>query len=341
MRFDNFIGNLKIIERLRQKLREGRFPHALIFTGPEGVGKRTCALMIAKALNCSNSGPDDFCEECSQCRKIDAGTHPDVLTLGIEEDASEIKIVQIRSLLRTLELRPLEGANKVFIIDPADAMNPASANALLKGLEEPPDNSYFILLSPNPQSLLITVRSRSQTYPFIPLTLAEMRTFSDSAQPSNYDELALRWSRGSIGNLKTLDLEALRERRAIALDFLETATRASNEEFRSLIGASADLSRSKGDFEPNMNTIAILVEDLLYLREGLAGRIVNIDLETELSRLAAEIAPAQFVRIADFLRTIEIHANNYGNRQMLTDMLALTSNAAVGKLADDIPAKSR
>ena len=334
MRFDDFIGNRKIIERLRLKLREGRFPHGLIFTGPEGVGKRTCALMLAKALNCAQAAPGEFCDECTQCRKIDAGTHPDVLTVGLEEDAAVIKIDQIRSLLQTLELRPLEGKNKVFLIDPADAMNPASANALLKGLEEPPDNSYFILLSPNPQSLLVTVRSRSQTYPFIPLTLEEMRTFSN-------DELALRWSRGSIGRLKTLDLEALRERRAIALDFLETATRAGDEDFRSLIGASADLSRTKGDFEPNMDTIAILVEDLLYLKEGVGGKIVNVDLEKELSRLADEIAPEQFLRIADFLRTIEIHANNYGNRQMLTDVLALTANTSVAKLADDIPAKSR
>jgi DNA polymerase-3 subunit delta' len=334
MRFDDFIGNRKVIERLRLKLREGRFPHGLIFTGPEGVGKRTCALMIAKALNCTQGGADEFCDACTQCRKIDAGTHPDVLTVGLEDEASEIKIAQIRALLQTLDLRPLEGKNKVFLIDPADAMNPASANSLLKGLEEPPENSYFILMSPNPQSLLITVRSRSQTYPFVPLTLEEMRTFSD-------DELALRWSRGSIGRLKTLDLEALRQRRAIALDFLETAVRAGDDDFRSLIGASADLSRSKGDFEPNMDTLAILVEDLLYLREGLADKIINVDLAKELARLAGEIPPAQFVRIADFLRTIEIHADNYGNRQMLTDVLALTSNAAVGKLADDIPAKSR
>jgi DNA polymerase-3 subunit delta' len=223
MRFDDFIGNRKVIDRLRMKLREGRFPHALIFTGPEGVGKRTCALMLAKALNCGQGGPDGFCDECTQCRKIDAGTHPDVMTLGLEEEASEIKIAQIRDLLQTLGLRPLEGANKVFIIDPAEAMNAASANALLKGLEEPPDNSYFILLSPNPQSLLITVRSRSQTYPFIPLSPTEMKAFSD-------DELALRWSRGSIGNLKTLDLAALRQRRQTALDFLETAARATDED---------------------------------------------------------------------------------------------------------------
>jgi DNA polymerase-3 subunit delta' len=326
MRFEDFIGNGRVVERLRLKLREGRFPHGLIFTGPEGVGKRTCALMVAKALNCAEPGTADFCGECTQCRKIDAGTHPDVLKLGLEDDASEIKIAQVRGLLQTLGLRPLEGRNKVFLIDPADAMNPASANALLKGLEEPPENSYFILLSPNPQSLLVTVRSRSQTYPFTPLTLDEMRTFSD-------DELALRWSRGSIGRLRTLDLQALRERRAAALDFLETAIRAGDDDFRSLIGASADLSRTKGDFESNMDTLAILVEDLLYVQEGLGGKIINVDLEKELSQLAGEIAPSQLTGIADFLRTIEVHTKNYGNRQMLTDVLALTSNAVVGKIS--------
>jgi len=334
MKFDAFIGNRKIIERLSVKLREGRFPHALIFTGPEGVGKRTCALMLAKALNCPEKGPVDFCDACAQCRKIDAGTHPDVIGIGVEEDAAEIKIAQIRDLLRTLDLRPLEGSNKVFIIDPADAMNTASANALLKGLEEPPENSYFILLSANPQSLLVTVRSRSQIYPFTPLSLEEMRSFGD-------DELALRWSRGSIGALKTLDLPNLKERRQQALEFIETAVRATDQDFRDLIGVSGDLARSKSDFESHMGTIAILMEDLLYLREGLPDRLVNSDIQKRLGDLASQLEAPQFIRIAEFLRTIEIHANKYGNRQMLTDVLAITSNLALGKLANDIPSKSR
>ena len=117
MRFDEFIGNAKVIERLRQKLRERRFPHALIFAGPEGIGKRTCALLFAKALNCPEKGPEDFCDACNQCRKIDAGIHPDVLSIGIEEEASDIRIAQIRDLLKTLSFRPLEGTHKVFIID--------------------------------------------------------------------------------------------------------------------------------------------------------------------------------------------------------------------------------
>jgi DNA polymerase-3 subunit delta' len=334
MRFADFVGNTQQIERLRSKLREGRFPHALIFAGPEGVGKRTCALMFAKALNCQEAGPDDFCDKCVQCRKINAGVHADVLKIGLEEDASEIKIAQVRDLLQLLELRPLEGTHKVFIIEPADAMNPSAANALLKGLEEPPEESHFILLTTNLQALLLTIRSRCQTYTFTPLSLQEMRRFGS-------DELALRWSRGSIGVLKSLDLDALRRRREVAVDFLETAVRAREENFRDLIGASSDLARSKSDFETNMDTVAVLLEDLLYINEGLPERIVNVDLAGRLQALAKDLPTGQFVRMAEFLRTIEIHLNTYGNRQMLTDVLALTSNAALGKIANDNASKSR
>jgi DNA polymerase-3 subunit delta' len=334
MRFEDFIGNARVISRLRKKLREDRFPHALILAGPEGVGKRSCAILLAKALNCLERGPEDFCDTCSQCRKIDAGVHSDVLFIGLEEETAEIKIGQIRDLLQTLGMRPLEGSRKVFIIDPADAMNPAAANALLKGLEEPPDDSHFILLAANPQSLLLTVRSRCQSYPFAPLTLDEMRRFSG-------DELAIRWSRGSIGTLKKVDLETLRLRRDAALDFIETAVRARDEHFRELISASADLARAKNEFESNLDAIAVLMEDLLYIREGVPQRIVNVDLEARLKKLADDMAPPQFVRVAEFLRTIEVHLNNYGNRQMLTDVLALTANAVLDKIANDNTGKSR
>jgi DNA polymerase III subunit delta' len=334
MRFEDFVGNSKLIARLRTKLREGRFPHGLIFAGPDGVGKRTCALLLAKALNCPERGPDDFCDDCTQCRKINAGVHADVLTLGLEEEASEIKISQIRDLLELLELRPLEGTHKVFIIDPADDMNAAAANALLKGLEEPPEESHFILVSSNAQSLLATIRSRCQTYTFTPLTLEDMRRFGGN-------ELALRWARGSIGLLRTLDIDELRQRREAAIDFLETAARAKEEQFRDLVAASSDIARAKSDFESNLSTIAVVLEDLLYIAEGVPEKMMNIDLEPRLRKLANDLPAAQLARIVEFLRTIEIHLNTHGNRQMLTDVLALTSNPMVSKIGNDNAVKSR
>ena len=84
------------------------------------------------------------------------------MTITVEEDASQIKIAQVRHILSMLGLQPLEGRNKIFIIDPADKMNAEAANALLKGLEEPPENSFFVLVTVNVHELLLTVRSRSQ-----------------------------------------------------------------------------------------------------------------------------------------------------------------------------------
>jgi DNA polymerase-3 subunit delta' len=337
MRFEEFIGNPTVISRLCTRLREGRFPHGLLFAGPEGVGKRTCALMLAKALNCPEAGPNDFCDSCAQCRKIDAGVHADVVIVQPEEVGSAIKIAQVRDLLQTLSLRPMEGTHKVYIIDPADSLNDAASNALLKGLEEPPEDTSFILVSSNPQALLATVRSRCQTYAFAPLTLQELRSFSS-------DELALRWARGSIGFLKSVDLPTLHQRRDAALDFLETAIQAKEEQFADVIAASADLARSKVEFEPHLNSIAVLAEDVLYIREGMADRIVNIDLRQRLEKLAASMEPDQFVRVADFLRTIEINLERNVNRQMLMDSLALMANAGLQslvKIANDNPSKSR
>src|SRR5438874_6735440 len=115
MLFEAFIGNRKIIERLRRKLREDRFPHGVIFSGPEGIGKHTCALMVAKALNCLRAQPGNFCDECSSCRKINSGSLADVRKISVDDEATQIKIAQIRDVLRMLNLRPLEGRNKVFI----------------------------------------------------------------------------------------------------------------------------------------------------------------------------------------------------------------------------------
>ena len=116
----------------------------------------------------------------------------------MDDDATQIKIAQIRDLLSMLNLQPLEGRNKVFILDPAEALNAEAANAILKGLEEPPENTFFILITVNVHELLLTVRSRCQIYNFLPLALAEIR------QHGITDELLLRWSRGSIGRARSL-----------------------------------------------------------------------------------------------------------------------------------------
>ena len=320
MSFDRFIGNQKILQRLTRKLRQGRFPHGLIFSGPEGLGKHTLALMIAKALNCMKADPGEFCDECSSCRKINAGSHPDVMTLAVEEEATQIKIAQVRRLLGMLDLHPLEGRNKVFIIDPADLLNAEAANALLKGLEEPPANTFFLLVTVNVHELLLTVRSRCQVYNFTPLTLDEIR------QQGITDELLIRWSHGSIGRARSLDIAQLKHDRDLILDFLETALTAGEEHFQELLAVSADVGRAKHDFENRLGLFAVFLADLLYIKEDVPEKIVNIDLREQLASLAQHATVDQLIRMSDFLAVMESNLKSNVNRQILTDVFALSGS---------------
>jgi DNA polymerase-3 subunit delta' len=176
---------------IRAALARGTLHHAYLLGGPAGVGKGTTARLLAQAVNCEGgqAGPDgwreDPCGACAPCRKILKGTHPDVLHLAEERvmakagrwepeggrtPSRDIVVAQIRDLVdRRLSLRLFEGRRRVIIIDPADAMNVQAQNALLKTLEEPPEDTTLVLVSATPDELLPTIRSRCLRVAFGPL----------------------------------------------------------------------------------------------------------------------------------------------------------------------------
>lgn len=179
---------------LRAALARGTLHHAYLLGGPAGVGKGTVARLLAQAVNCEGGegGPSgwraDPCGACGPCRKIEKGAHPDVLLLqeervmakagrwepeGGRTPSRDIVVAQIRDLTdRRLSLRLFEGRRRVVIVDPADAMNVQAQNALLKTLEEPPDDTTLVLVSAAPDELLPTIRSRCLRVPFGPLPAA-------------------------------------------------------------------------------------------------------------------------------------------------------------------------
>lgn len=151
--------------RLAGLHREGRLPHALLLTGPEGVGQGRLALRLAQAVLCHQPRADGQpCGHCASCRPFLIGAHPDFTELMPEEEGKAIKVEAVRDFCAALHLTSQFGHGKVGIIEPADAMNTASANALLKTLEEPPAGTLIVLLSSHPARLPITVRSRCQRW---------------------------------------------------------------------------------------------------------------------------------------------------------------------------------
>jgi DNA polymerase-3 subunit delta' len=156
----------------RQRLLElrGHLPHAVLLTGPRGVGKLALAQEWGKTLLCESPGvAGEACSRCEACHWFDAGTHPDWLHLTVEEKegkdgdirlATEITVDQARQATQFAQLSSFRGGRRVVLIEPADALNRAASNALLKVLEEPPINTMFILVSHQVRRLLPTLRSR-------------------------------------------------------------------------------------------------------------------------------------------------------------------------------------
>jgi len=179
-------GHADVKAMLAGALRAGKLPHALIFAGPQGIGKATLAFHLANLLlknpdpaAVQDIGPPD--PASSQFRQVASGAHPSVLhlTRPVNDRTKGFKTVvtvdEIRKVNRFLSMTAHDGGWRVVIVDPADDMNTNAANALLKNLEEPPSKTVFVLVVHSIGGLLPTIRSRSQTIRLTPLTDAELR----------------------------------------------------------------------------------------------------------------------------------------------------------------------
>ena len=189
--FDEVAGQKHIIRTLRNALANNKIAHAYLFCGPRGTGKTTMAKLFAKALNCEE-GIGHQCNQCSNCKEITEGSHPDVIEI---DAASNNGVEQVRDLVDKVNYLPIKGKYKVYIIDEVHMMTANAFNALLKTLEEPPAHVIFILATTEPHEIIPTILSRCQRYDFTKVADADieerMMTILEK-EGVQYDKAAVR-----------------------------------------------------------------------------------------------------------------------------------------------------
>ncbi len=233
-------------KRLLSAKVSGRLPHALLLTGTQGLGKYRFAVRLAASLLCKS--PDQSgrpCGSCQSCHLFKADTHPDFTLIEPEGPGKAIKIDTIREFTEKESLTSQSGGYKVTIIEPADAMNTAAVNSLLKTLEEPVSWTVMILISNRPGRLLATVRSRCQQYAFsAPDRRQSVQWLSGHVGQADPALLLALGSGAPLEALKLADPETLSERKKMLDEFVAVMSHQQDPVMAAERWNKQDLSRS-------------------------------------------------------------------------------------------------
>jgi DNA polymerase-3 subunit delta' len=360
MGFSEFLGNERIRAALCGTLRSRRVPHALLFTGPRGVGKFTLARMFAQAANCERL-VEDFCGECDTCKRValladpqklleqglaergesaDAATvermplilqsHPDVWALV--PDPVRLKTPVARPMLRVGQLRAVQraayfqpvGRRRVFILDCAETMRWDVANVFLKILEEPPGSATLILTAPSPYSLLPTIVSRCLQFHFAPLPQAAVEKIlqeKTDRKPADR-KLAAQLAEGSPGLAMEMDIEQTANQRRNALRILDRAARG--EDFAQLFADTSAMAKDRdSSFEEQIQVFYGLLSDLLELTSGMKHPLLrNVALSRELDALGRIVDSSWVMRAVAGFDELFTGSRRNLNRQLGLDALA-------------------
>ncbi len=320
-------------------LASRRVPNSLIFAGDEGIGKRLFALELAKAFVCRNPQNGEACDNCPACfraarfnlpkslekdenEKIFFSEHADI---GFLRPAGKfLTVSQIRDLANEANFRPFEAKARFFLLDHADKMNDAAANALLKTLEEPSPTTHLFLITSRPDALLQTIRSRCQIIRFAPLSISEIETqLIQTKQFSASDaKLLARISRGSLGRALSLNLDQFRAQREAMSDVLESLIETKNRAKLLQTSEKMNDAKLKDEYETRLEILQTLIHDVWLRHLGAnAENLINQDLQPQIAQFAGKTSSRQ---AQIWLAEIELLRQNLAvnlNRKIATDAL--------------------
>lgn len=287
MGFDEVLGNSRVKKTLRLALEKNRVPNSLIFCGPKGVGKRSIARILAKAVNCERK-KDDACEGCASCVAITGRRLPDIWE--IEPKGQFVQIDQMREIRQAAYLRPMVSKKRVFIVDEAEKMNEESSNCLLKVLEEPPLFSHIVLLTANLDLILPTIKSRCQILSFNPIGKEEIkRLLVEKGYSEERAKIISLLVRGNLEEALGLDWDEIQEKRQEAWNILLSFLRKGEASAFVRNYSFAKRSVIREDFERTLEILASFCRDFILLKEkGEFSLLLNPDYRKEIEALDKE-----------------------------------------------------
>jgi DNA polymerase-3 subunit delta' len=343
--FESILGQEKPIRLLKTLLRNETIPHALLFLGIEGVGKKTTAIATAMASNCTGHGDENLpkdkkirtnrstiqeittkigiCGCCKSCSKIKSGNHPDIIL--VEPTGNFIRIDQIRNLCNTLTMKPYEARLRVVIISDAQAMNPAAGNALLKMLEEPPDQTVLILTAVHTSDLLPTIVSRCQHIRFSPIPHNHIEALLVEKQGASHDDAKIiaTMANGSISKAITMMRHKSKinwiKRRAWLINSVESLSLMS---IPSRLAFAENLSKNKVALDESLEVMKSWFRDLVVCKFNPA-QVINRDLRERIQRNSKKLAVTSLLSKIDDIHLAQKNIQANTNLRLTLEVLIM------------------
>jgi len=342
---ESIVGQEQPIRLLTTLLQNETIPHALLFLGADGVGKKITATAFTMACNCMvrrkddqsadkkirgnyraisdqtiQGGPDDC---CPSCRKIKSGNHPDVIL--VEPSGTFIRIDQIRSLCSTLSMKPYEARLRVVIISDAQAMNPSAGNALLKVLEEPPDKTVLILTAMQTSDLLPTIVSRCQHIRFNPISrkyLEALLIEKRGAHPDDAKIIAIM-ANGSVS--KAFSMASKKNpidwmnRRIWLIDEVQSLPMSP---MAARLAFAARLAKDKEVLGDSLEVLKSWFRDLVVWKYN-SRRILNTDLRSKIQRTSQNMTVASILSKINNIHAAQKYIQANTNLRLTLEVLIM------------------
>jgi DNA polymerase-3 subunit delta' len=293
------------VEHLRKSISHSRIRHAYLIVGSESIGKETLARALAMTLNCTHADEEARpCGQCSTCKRIASGNHPDIIYSELDGTSGALKIEEIRNVTSKIALKPYEARYRIAILRDFDHARPQAQDALLKTLEEPPPQALMILLAPSTESVLPTIASRSQVIHLRPLPTSVVHDVlvNEKQVPEEQADLLARLSGGRMGwVMQALTEPSMLEQRTEALNLLENLipmNRAKRFEI------AEGLSKDKLALYPLLELWQSYWRDVLLLCQGIGGNPANIDRQATLQQIASSTSADEALTALQATRTL-------------------------------------